>query len=103
MNFEQKRDVAYPLFIEKHYSFAKEHGIYHARTFLASLRTNLGTSAAAVGEYREARKYFLLAFLANPLYRPVHKHCLASLGGKWTYEPAAFLRRKIGRVLTSIK
>lgn len=102
MNFEQKRDVAYPLFVEKHYPLAREYGRYYARTFLASLRKNLGTSAAEVDRYREARKYFLLAFLANPLYRPVYKYLVASLGGKWTYEFAAFLRRKGASVLSSL-
>lgn len=97
-NFEQRRDVAYPLFVKKHYPLAREHGIYCARTFLATLRRNLGTIAANVGEYREARKYFLLAFLANPLYRPVYKYLIASLGGKWTYKPATFLRRKVANV-----
>ena len=91
--FEQKRDVAYPLFVEKHYPFAREYGRYYARTFLASLRTSLARSAVTAGRYREARKYFWLAFSANPLYRPAHLHLLPSLGGKWTYQPAAFIRR----------
>lgn len=94
-NFEQKRDVAYPLFVEKHYPFARDHGRYYARSFLASLRRTLGRSAVRAGRYRQARRYFLLAFLANPLYRPVHPHLVASLGGKWTYESAAFLRRAV--------
>lgn len=98
MNFEQKRDIAYPLFVEKHYPLAKEYGIYYARMFLATLRTNLGTSAAKVNDYREARKYFFLAFLANPLYHPVHKYLVASLGGKWTYESAAFIHRKVANL-----
>lgn len=94
-NFEQKRDVAYPLFVEKHYSYARKYGFSLARTFLATLRHNLARSAVRAGHYGEGRKYFLLAFIANPLYRPVHVHLLASLGGKWTYKPAAFLRRKL--------
>ena len=91
--FEQKRDVAYPLFVEKHYPLAREYGRYYARTFVASLRTSLARSAVNAGRYGEARKYFCLAFAANPLYRPVHAHLLPSLGGKWTYQSAAFLRR----------
>ncbi|OYR44597.1 glycosyltransferase family 2 protein [Halorubrum sp. Ea8] len=92
-NFEAKRDVAYPLFIDKHYAFAREHGLYLARMFLASMRRNLARSAIRAGRYREARKYFVWAFLANPLFRPVHPHLVASLGGKWTYESASLLRR----------
>lgn len=97
-NFEAKRDVAYPLFVEKHYPLAREHGLYLARTFLASMRRNLARSAVRAGQYQEARKYFLLAFLANPLFRPVYPHLVASLGGKWTYKPLAFLRRKLGSI-----
>jgi glycosyltransferase involved in cell wall biosynthesis len=92
--FEKRRDVAYPLFLEKHYSRAKEYGFYYARTFLASLRMNLASSAVRANRYDEARKYYLLAFLANPLYRPVYKHLLASLGGRWTYETASRVRKK---------
>jgi glycosyltransferase involved in cell wall biosynthesis len=97
-NFEAKRDVAYPLFVEKHYPLAREHGLYLARTFLASMRRNLARSAVRAGQYREARKYFLWAFLANPLFRPVYPHLVASLGGEWTYKPLAFLRRKFGPI-----
>lgn len=93
--FEQKRDIAYPLFVDKHYPLAREHGLYYARTFLASLRQMLARSAAQTGRYEQARKYFVLAFLANPLYRPVHPHLLASFGGELTYESAAVLRQKV--------
>ena len=93
--FEEKRDIAYPLFVEKHYPLAREYGLYYARTFIASLRMILARSAVRVGKYRQARKYFWLSFLANPMYNDLYPHLIASLGGKWTYGPAAFLRRKI--------
>lgn len=98
--FEKRRDIAYPLFVEKHYPLAKQYGIYYARTFLAALRTNLASSAVRANEYGEARKYYLLAFAANPLFRPAHKHVLASLGGKRTYDTAAKLRKKAITVRT---
>lgn len=94
-NFEEKRDIAYPLFIEKHYPFAKEYGRYYARMFLASMRATLGSSAVIAGEYRQARKYFVLSFLANPFYRPVYTRLIASLGGKRTYKFASSTRKKI--------
>lgn len=94
-NFKQKRDVAYPLFVEKHYLFAREYGWYYARTFLASLRRTIGHSAVMAGEYRQARKYFLLSFLANPFFRPVHLRLIASLGGERTYKFASSMWRKI--------
>lgn len=100
-NFEQKRDIAYPLFIEKHGGLAAEHGKYYERTFLASMRRSLARSAIRAERYGEARKYFLLAFFANPLYRPVHPHLLPSLGGERTYEMAASLRRKLTETVPS--
>lgn len=101
--FEQKRDEAYPLFIEKHYPIAREYGLYQARTFVASLRRTLGRSAVRSGEYREARKYFVLSFIANPFYRPVYAHLLASLGGKWTYKTAAAVRQKFKAVRSRVQ
>lgn len=98
-NFRQKRDVAYPLFVEKHGDLAAEYGRYYERTFLASMRRSLARSAIRAGEYGEARKYFLLAFFANPLHRPVYPHLLPSLGGKWTYESIASLRRKVAETV----
>lgn len=94
-NFKQKRDVAYPLFVEKHYPFAREHGWYYARMFLASLRRTLGHSAVVAGDYQQARKYFILSFLANPFFRPVYLRLIASLGGERTYKFASSVRRKI--------
>jgi len=94
-NFERKRDVAYPIFMEKHYPFARDYGLYYRRMFLASMRKILGRSAVGAGEYRQARRYFILSFLANPLYRPVYLHLIASLGGERTYEFASYMRKKI--------
>ncbi len=94
-NFEAKRDRAYPLFLEKHYSLAREYGWYAARTFLATQRWILARSAVRAGEYKEARKYFVLAFLANPLYKQIYPHLVASVGGKWSYKAASVLRQKL--------
>lgn len=101
--FEKRRDIAYPLFVEKHYPLAREHGLFLARTFLASLRMNLGRSAIRAGKYTEARKYFLLAFLANPAYGSICIHLLASLGGKRTYEGAATVRKHANKLKSLIR
>lgn len=100
--FEKKRDVAYPLFIDKHYSQAREYGIYDARTFVATLRTDIGLSAVWAGEYTKGRTQFVSAVLANPFYRPVYKYLLASLGGKWSYKPIAHLREKVASYLNVV-
>lgn len=101
-DFEAKRDVAYPLFLDKHYSFARQVGLYHARSFLASLRMDLAWSAIQADRYAAARKYFWLAFLANPFYPPSYPHLIPSIGGRWTYERAAIVRRKLAKVRSSL-
>lgn len=93
--FEEKRDTAYPLFIEKHYDMARDYGLYYARTFLATLRRGLARSAIHAGEYAAARRYFLAAFLANPLHTPVYPDLLASLGGERSYVTLANFRRRV--------
>jgi glycosyltransferase involved in cell wall biosynthesis len=95
LNFEEKRDVAYPLFVSKHFSLAAEYGPRYESLFLASLRTSIGQSAVLKGEFRQARTYFLLAFSAYPLYRPCYQYVLASLGGKWTYKASQLLQRGV--------
>lgn len=102
-NFAKQRDVSYPLFVEKHYPLAKEYGFYYARAFLASLRLNLARSAVTAEEYDEARKYFWLAFLANPLYRPVYPHLIPSIGGRRTYETATYLRKQVVRAASFLR
>ena len=83
--FKAQRDVAYPLFINKHYAMAREHGRYYARSFVASLRRALAGTARRCGRYREARKYYLLSITANPLHWASYPYLLATLGGKWSY------------------
>lgn len=94
-DFEKQRDTAYPLFVRKHYDFARERGRYYARTFLASLRYALARTAVRAGQYDEARKYFLLSLLSAPTFRPAYSHLVASLGGKRSYELARSLRRSL--------
>ena len=99
--FEQKRDVAYPLLISKHDIVAAEYGIYYQRMFIATMRRSLARSAVRADRYEEARKYFLLSALANPLYWSVYPHLFASLGGRWSYESIASLRQQIVNGLDS--
>ena len=91
--FQQQRDIAYPLFLRKHYPFVRSLGLVPARTFLASLRRTLGRTAIQANQHSAARKLFLSSFLSNPMYRKVYPDLVASLGGKATYEAAARFQR----------
>jgi glycosyltransferase involved in cell wall biosynthesis len=95
-NYEEKRDVSYPLFVKEHLPLAESYGPYYAGTFLASMRLALAKSAIGCERYDEARKYLLLAFAANPLYRPVHPYLLATLGGERWFKVAQRLKRAVG-------
>jgi len=93
--FEEKRDIAYPLFVEKHKDLAAEYGLRYERIFLASLRFSLGKTAVRCERYRDARKFFLLAFFAYPALTSCYAYLLASLGGETTYSLARSLREKV--------
>lgn len=93
--FKAQRDIAYPLFIDKHYQMAREYGRYYARSFVASLRRALAGTALRCGRYREARKYYLLSLAANPLQWRSYPYVAATIGGRWSYQPIRRLKRTI--------
>jgi glycosyltransferase involved in cell wall biosynthesis len=97
-DFEAKCEVAYPLFLEKHRSLAVEHGWRYERLFLASLRFSLAKTAVRCQQYREARKYFLLAFLSYPTYQRCFVMVLVTLGGGASYGLARAVNRKITKL-----
>lgn len=97
-NFEAKRDVAYPLFLEKHRQLAADHGLRYERLFLASLRYSLAKTAVRAGNYRAARKYFLLAFLSYPTYQRCYVQVLATLGGGVSYGVARSVNEKLSQL-----
>jgi glycosyltransferase involved in cell wall biosynthesis len=94
-NLKAKRDVAYPLFVEKHRDLAAEYGFRYERLFLASLRLSIGRTAVRCEEYATARKFFLLAFAAYPLYPSCYLHVLASVGGETSYTIAQTLNERL--------
>ena len=101
-NFKAKRDVAYPLFVEKHRPLAAEYGIRYEWLFLATLRYSLAKTAVRCQRYSEARKYFLLAFLAYPTYQRSLVYLLATAGGELTYSLARGLNDRIPRLREAI-
>ncbi|MFC7229669.1 glycosyltransferase family 2 protein [Salinirubellus salinus] len=84
-NFEAKRDVSYPLFLEKHRPLAAEYGPLVERRFVATLSRSLGMSAVSTGNYADARRYLLRAIRYWPGETRAYPYLLASLGGEYTY------------------
>jgi glycosyltransferase involved in cell wall biosynthesis len=94
-DFERKRDVSYPLFVETHRPLAREHGL--EGPFLAAAAESLGKTALQRGAFGDARRFLLRALRADPIRTPRFYAFLASaLGGRPVYRVARRLARSIG-------
>lgn len=87
-NYEAKKGVSYPLFVEKHRSLAADNGRYYERRFVASLSKMLAMSAMKNGYYADARRFFLRTLYYYPLCIECYLYLLALFGGKRTYRTA---------------
>jgi glycosyltransferase involved in cell wall biosynthesis len=94
-DFEAKRDVSYPLLLEKHCPLAAEFGRETERRFVATLTLTLGFSALRNGYYATAVRTFGRAIQHDPLVPKAYLYLLIALGGPFTYKPARGLRRKL--------
>ncbi|WP_254280245.1 glycosyltransferase family 2 protein [Haloarcula marina] len=99
--FERRRDVAYPLLLEKHRETVAALGPTHERRFLASTSRELAFAAAADGRQREAVTYLLRSLRHRPGALSTYLYLLASLGGKYTWTPAQVCKRTLARALDS--
>ncbi|RLM34463.1 MULTISPECIES: glycosyltransferase family A protein [unclassified Haloarcula] len=99
-NFEEKRDISYPLFIEKHRDLAAEYGWRCERAFMAATTESLGQEALKNGYYADAKKYLLKALRYHPLDRSRLVYALVAYGGKYTYRAAHTLASLLHRVRT---
>ncbi|MBX0293813.1 glycosyltransferase [Haloarcula nitratireducens] len=98
-DYAQKRDVAFPLLIEKHRETVAEGGESYERAFLASLLRELAVAAARNGRRREAVTYLCRSLRHRPTRLRTYAYLLASLGGKYTWVPARACRRTLARAL----
>jgi len=85
-DFERRRDVSFPLFVEKHRDLAREYGL--ERRFVASLLETLVISAAQNGHYGETRRLALRTVRTDPTLPTPWLYLLSCLGGRFTYRPA---------------
>ncbi|MEF8853183.1 MAG: glycosyltransferase family A protein [Haloarculaceae archaeon] len=85
-DFERRRDVSFPLLVEKHRDLAREYGL--ERRFMASLLETLVMDAARDGYYREARRLALKTIQTDPTTLTAWLYLFACLGGGLTYRPA---------------
>lgn len=93
-DFEQKRDVSYPRFLEKHRSLAAEQGTLVERRFVASLSRTLAFSGLSHGYYRDAIKYLSISLVYYPFDPKSYVYLGLALCGPLTFKPARRLKRK---------
>ncbi|WP_246988207.1 glycosyltransferase family 2 protein [Halorientalis marina] len=94
-DFRALRDVAVPLFEQKHRPLAAAYGPACERAFLASLYQTCVTSGLSSGLYGEARRFALRSLAYDPTNRQTWMTLVAALGGKYTYYPLRRARRTV--------
>lgn len=92
-NFEEKRDISYPLLIEKHRDLAAEYGWRCERAFMAATTESLGQEALKNGYYDDAKKYLIKSLQYHPIDRSRLIYSLVAFGGKYTYLPSHMVAR----------
>jgi glycosyltransferase involved in cell wall biosynthesis len=85
-DFERRRDVSFPLFVEKHRDLAGEYGL--ERRFIASLLETLVIDAALQGHYADVRRLAVETIRTDPTLPTAWLYLFACLGGEFTYRPA---------------
>ncbi len=97
-DFETKRDIAYPLFLETFRPLAATYGRKYERRLVAAQSSTLGKAAVRHGYAHDARKYLLRAIRYHPSRISVYPYFLVALGGKLTIKPARALYRLCNRL-----
>lgn len=97
-DFESKRDVSYPLFLEKHRETARNYGRLTERRLIAEQSYQLGRAAMRNDYYADARKYLLRSLYAYPFRLQTILNFVAVVGGSNTHDLFRYLGRKIGAV-----
>ncbi|MEF8785092.1 MAG: glycosyltransferase family A protein [Haloarculaceae archaeon] len=89
--FEPKRDVTYPLFLEKYSELAAEYGL--EQRFKARLSLSIASSALVNGYYRDARRFAAKAIKTDPRLKTAYAYLALALGGRYTYRTGVRLKR----------
>lgn len=94
-DFEAKRDVSYPLLLQKHSETARKYGKLTERRFISEQSYQLGRAAMRNRYYSDARKYLLRSIYTYPFRVDSFVHLTASIGGKTTHDLCRFIGRKM--------
>jgi glycosyltransferase involved in cell wall biosynthesis len=94
-DFEAKREVALPLFIEKFRPLAASYGRGCERAMLGARLRELGRSGVRHGYFHDGRRYLLRSLRYDPLDASTYLYLISSLGGETTLNAARRLRQAI--------
>jgi muramidase (phage lysozyme) len=94
-DFEAKRDVTYPLLLEKYRDVAAEQGPRTERRFVASLSASLARDGIQNGRYRDAVHYLLKSIKHSPTNVRAYPYLVLASGGKYLCEPAQRAKRRV--------
>jgi len=92
---ETKRDVSYPLLLDKHRETSAEFGWLVERQFRGACARSLAASALRNGYWFDSIRYALKAVQAYPFSRSSLLYLGLALGGPRALEPARALRRAL--------
>ncbi|RAW45634.1 glycosyltransferase family 2 protein [Halorubrum sp. 48-1-W] len=92
-DYETKRDVSYPLLLNKHLDLAREYGCEGA--FRATLLRSLAGTALDSGRYRDAVRHALAAVRHRPTYGLAWMTMAAAVGGPVTHDLAKRVNRSV--------
>lgn len=90
-DYETRRDVSYPLFLNKHRQLAIEYGCEDE--FVAYLSRSLAGAALANGRYAAAARHLLTSLRHRPTYGAAWKTMAATVGGPVTHTLAKRVNR----------
>lgn len=97
-DYKAKKEITYPLFLEKYRPLAAKYGKSTERRFLAQTTQNLAGSALRNGYYRDAVRYAVRMIRYEPWSPTGYLYLLLGSGGDVTYKPAQHLKRAYVRV-----
>lgn len=98
-DFEQRRDVAYPMLLQRHRRAIRvERGSRAERRFVALLSRSLAFSALETDRYREAFRYLYRSLRHDPYALRTYLYVALASGGPVTFETA----RRVKRLLRGV-
>lgn len=92
-DFESKRDVTYPLFVEKHRELAAGYGPAVERRFIADRTKAVGTAGLMAGEYSDALRFLYKSIRLRPTDLTSYLYLVLGIGGPVVFRAAQRVKR----------